>query len=120
VAFNDNGRPDQARQRAANLAVDRDVLGVIGPLHRATADAAGPLLAAQGLAWIPLASAAPVEQPGDWAASAYEAANRLLDAMEQAGQQRGDLTRPAVLRALNELDAAGWLRLDTLVSRPGW
>jgi ABC-type branched-subunit amino acid transport system substrate-binding protein len=120
VALNDNGRPDEARQRAANLAVDRDVLGVIGPLQRATADAAGPLLAAQSLAWIPLASAAPVEQPGDWAASAYEAANRLLDAMERAGRQRGDLTRPAVLQALNDLDAAGWLRLDTLASRPGW
>jgi ABC-type branched-subunit amino acid transport system substrate-binding protein len=116
VALNDSGRPDEAHQRAANLAVDRDVLGVIGPLQRATADAAGPLLAAQGLAWIPLVGAAPVEQPGDRAASAYEAANRLLDAMERAGQQRGDLTRPAVLQALNQMAAAGWLRLNSAVS----
>jgi ABC-type branched-subunit amino acid transport system substrate-binding protein len=120
VALSDNGRTDEARQRAANLAVDRDVLGVIGPLQRATADAAGPVLAAQGLPWIPLASAMPAEQPDDLAASAYDAANRLLDAMERAGQQRGDLTRPAVLQALNELNAAGWLWLDPLVSIQGW
>jgi branched-chain amino acid transport system substrate-binding protein len=120
VALNDNGRTDEARQRAANLAVDRDVLGVIGPLQQATAGAARPELAAQGLPWIPLASAAPAEQPGDLAASAYDAAIRLLDAMERAGRQRGDLTRPAVLQALNELDAAGWLRLNSLVSKQGW
>jgi ABC-type branched-subunit amino acid transport system substrate-binding protein len=120
VALNDNGRPDEARQRAANLAVDRDVLGVIGPLQRAAADAAGPVLAAQGLPWIPLASPAPAEQPSDWAVSAYDAANRLLDAMERAGQQRGDLTRAAVLQALNQMDAAGWLRLNSAVSRHHW
>jgi ABC-type branched-subunit amino acid transport system substrate-binding protein len=120
VALNDNGRPDEARQRAANLAVDRDVLGVIGLLDRATADAAGSLLTAQGLAWIPLASAAPAERSSDWAVSAYDAAHRLLDAMERAGQQRGDLTRAAVLQALNQMDAASWLRLNSAVSRHRW
>ena len=98
VALNDNSRPDEARQRAANLAVDRDVLGVIGPLHGDTAAAAGPLLAAEGLSWIPLAG-----QPADLAAAAANAANRLLDAMERAGRQGAGLTRPAVLHALTEM-----------------
>ena len=103
VALNDNGRPDEARQRAANLAVDRDVLGVVGPLHGDAAAAAGPVLAAEGLSWIPLASPQAAEQPGRVAVDAYDAANRLLDAMERAGQQGDDLTRPAVLQALSEL-----------------
>jgi len=103
VALNDNSRPDEARQRAANLAVDRDVLGVIGPLHGDTVAAAGPVLAAQGLSWIPLASLAPAGQPADLAGAAANAANRLLDAMERAGRQGAGLTRPAVLRALADL-----------------
>ena len=41
VALNDNGRPDEARQQAANLGVDGDVLGVIGPLHGDTAQQPG-------------------------------------------------------------------------------
>ena len=98
VALNDNSRPDEARQRAANLAVDRDVLGVIGPLHGDTAAAAGPVLVAEGLSWIPLAG-----QPSDLAGAAANAANRLLDAMERAGRQGAGLTRPAVLHALTEM-----------------
>ena len=103
VALNDNGRPGEAGQRAADLAVDRDVLGVIGPLRDDTAAAAGPVLAAQGLSWIPLASPGPAGRPADWAAAAASAANRLLDAMERAGQQGAGLTRPAVLHALSEM-----------------
>lgn len=70
AALNDNGRPAEARQQAANLGVDRDVLGVIGPLHGATAAAAGPELAGQGLPWITLASVAPDQQPGGFALEA--------------------------------------------------
>jgi branched-chain amino acid transport system substrate-binding protein len=103
VALNDNGRPDEARQRAASLAVDRDVLGLIGPLQDDTAAAAGPALAAQGLPWLPLASLTPTGQPADLAEAAYDAAVLLLDAMERAGRQGGGLTRPAVLQALSEL-----------------
>jgi hypothetical protein len=40
--------------------------------------------------------------------------------MERAGQQRGDLTRAAVLQALNQMDAASWLRLNSAVSRHRW
>jgi ABC-type branched-subunit amino acid transport system substrate-binding protein len=102
VALNDNGRPDEARQRAANLAVDLDVLGVLGPLQYDAA--AGPALAAQGIPWIPLASLTPAGQPDAFAVAAYDAANLLLDAMERAGRQGAGMTRPAVLQALSELD----------------
>lgn len=64
VALNDNGRPEEARQQAVNLGVDRDVLGVVGPLHGVTAGAAGAALAAEGLPWVALASLAPGQQPG--------------------------------------------------------
>ncbi|HSN75530.1 MAG TPA: ABC transporter substrate-binding protein, partial [Anaerolineae bacterium] len=67
VALNDNGRPDEARQQAATLGVDRDVLGVIGPLHGDTAVAAGPVLAAEGLPWIALGSLASAQQPAGFA-----------------------------------------------------
>jgi len=46
---------------------------------------------------------APAGRPADWAAAAASAANRLLDAMERAGQQGAGLTRPAVLHALSEM-----------------
>lgn len=64
VSLNDNGRPDEALRQAANLAVDKEVLGVIGPLHAATAAAAGPALAEQGMPWLSLASLAAAQQPG--------------------------------------------------------
>jgi ABC-type branched-subunit amino acid transport system substrate-binding protein len=70
AALNDNARPEDARQQAANLGVDRDVLAVIGPLHGDTVAAAGPALAAQGLPWITLASLAPGQQPGGFAVEA--------------------------------------------------
>lgn len=101
VALNDNGRPDEARQRAANLAVDRDVLGVLGPMQYDAA--AGPALVAQGMPWIPLGSLTPAGQPDAFAVAAYDAANLLLDAMERAGRQGAGMTRPAVLQALSEL-----------------
>lgn len=53
VALNDNGRPAEARQQAAKLAVDADLLGVIGPVKAGSA-AAGPALTARGLPWIAL------------------------------------------------------------------
>lgn len=74
VSLNDNGRPDEAQRQAANLAVDADVLGVIGPLHAATAAAAGPALAEQGLPWLSLASLAPPQQPGGFSLEAPPAA----------------------------------------------
>ena len=73
VALNDNGRPEEARRQVANLAVDQDVLGVVGPLHSVTAAAAGPALAAAGLPWVTLASLAPDQQPAGFALEAQPA-----------------------------------------------
>ncbi len=73
VALNDNGRPAEAQRQAANLAVDQDLLAVIGPLHSATAAAAGPALADAGLPWITLASLTPEQQPGGFALEAAPA-----------------------------------------------
>ena len=73
VALNDNGRPEEAQRQAANLAVDQDVLAVIGPLHAAVAAAAGPVLADAGLPWIALASLTPEQQPGGFALEATPA-----------------------------------------------
>jgi ABC-type branched-subunit amino acid transport system substrate-binding protein len=70
VALNDNGRPGEARQQAINLGVDRDVLGVIGPLHSDTVTAAGPVLAGEQLPWVALASVAPGQLPGGFALEA--------------------------------------------------
>lgn len=70
VALNDNGRPEEAQRQAANLGVDADVLGVIGPLHAGAAAAAGPVLASQNLPWISLASLAPHQQPAGFSLEA--------------------------------------------------
>lgn len=138
VALNDNGRPDESRQQAAKLAVDGDVLGVVGPLRSDSALPAGQILDGQHLAWIALAEAAPDElaaslgrlsmaptadampaefvqayqslagaQPGSRSLLAYDAANLLLDAMERAAAQ-GDLDRPSVLQAFQDLGTEGW------------
>jgi branched-chain amino acid transport system substrate-binding protein len=60
VALNDDGDPKEAALQARKLAVDPDVVGVIGPLSRSTAAAAAPALAEAGLAWI-----APVSVPDE-------------------------------------------------------
>ncbi|MEA3338024.1 MAG: ABC transporter substrate-binding protein [Chloroflexota bacterium] len=52
LALNDNGRAEEATLQARKLAVDRDVLGVIGPIQLHTAVAAGSELGAHGLPWI--------------------------------------------------------------------
>ncbi len=52
VALNDNGRPEEAAMQASKLGLDRDVVGVIGPLQEATAVGAAAELAAQDLPWV--------------------------------------------------------------------
>jgi ABC-type branched-subunit amino acid transport system substrate-binding protein len=111
VALNDNGWPHEARQQAANLGVDRDVLGVIGPLHGATAAAAGPVLADQGLPWIALGSLAPVQQPSGFALEAEP--DRLASQAAQTLAEDG-VTGPVALVGdaalpLSGLAGAIWL-----------
>ena len=118
VALNDNGRPDEAALQAAKLGVDHDVLGVVGPLREAAAAAAAPVLTADGLPWLSLSDQQPgdIVPPADFVAAyrslagvdpttqavlAYDAANRLLDAIERAGHS-GPLTRDTVRVALGQ------------------
>lgn len=118
VALNDNGRPDEAAVQAAKLGVDRGVLGVVGPLREATSAAAGPVLMADGVPWLSLSDQQPGDfvPPADFAAAyrslagadptpqavlAYDAANRLLDAIERAGRS-DPLTRDTVRIALGQ------------------
>ncbi len=77
VALNDDGDPAQAAFQARKLAVDPDVMGVVGPFSRTTAAAAAPFLAEAGLAWV-----APVSVP-DEVVRAYPNAFRLF-ASDQA------------------------------------
>lgn len=123
VALNDNGRPDEAALQSAKLGVDRDVLGVVGPLAEATAAAAGPILAADGLPWLTLvdATSRDLDPPPGFAAAyhdltgvdptgqavlAFNRANLLLDAIERASRA-GPPGRETVRQALAELGAAG-------------
>ena len=123
VALNDNGRPDEAAMQSAQLGVDRDVLGVVGPLAEMTAAAAGPVLAADGLPWLSLVDSEPgvFDPPPDFVTAyrslaggdpspqallAFDQTNRLLDAIERAGLA-GSPSREAVRSALAELGRVG-------------
>ena len=104
VALNDNARPDDARQAAANLGVDRDVLGVIGPLQGAAAQAAGPALAQRGLPWINLASQTPSQLATGFALEASPA-----DVVARAGQAlaAGGASGPVATTTDADFDPAG-------------
>lgn len=104
VALNDNARPDDARQQAANLAVDRDVLGVVGPLQGAVAQAAGPTFSQHGLPWIALASMASPQLAGGFALEASP--SDVVAAAEQA-LAAGGIVEPATATADAALDTAG-------------
>jgi ABC-type branched-subunit amino acid transport system substrate-binding protein len=62
VAFNDNLDPATAAEQAQALALDRDVVAVIGPFTQETADAARPILEAAGLRFEPVISADPLDE----------------------------------------------------------
>lgn len=70
VAVNDNGRADEAAWQARKLALDQDVVGVVGPLQLATTRAAGQELARWGVPWIAPLSLEAAERPGGFALSA--------------------------------------------------
>jgi ABC-type branched-subunit amino acid transport system substrate-binding protein len=117
VALNDFNEPDEAIIQARKMAVDGDVMGVLGGWSPETASSAGaeyerlgvPFLAPPGgeipPATSPSVSAAFVEAyqslsggvpPGQPAVWAYRAADRLLDAMEDAVRVEAPPTRTQV------------------------
>lgn len=92
VALNDNGRPDQAQRQAANMAVDGDVLGVVGPVKAGSASA-GQALSQRQMAWIALTELQPAELAGGFslALSPETLARAAVDAL---------LVRPNIESAL--------------------
>jgi ABC-type branched-subunit amino acid transport system substrate-binding protein len=119
VALNDFNEGPEAVVQAHKMAVDPGVLGVVGGWSAQTAAAAGPEYGRLGVAFlapdaefaagsavVDLPFAADYEAlsggspPGPAAAWAYQATQRLLDAIEAAGRGREPPSRDAVSAAL--------------------
>lgn len=79
VAFNDNLDPVTAAEQARALALDKDVVAVVGPFTQETADAARPILTAARLRFEPVISVDPLDEDyGEEIAAAREATQRAL------------------------------------------
>lgn len=121
VALNDFNEPEEAVLQAREMAADRGVLGVVGGWAPETARSAAPEYRRLELAFLapqadltgsPLSE--PVDPafaegyqklaggvpPGSVAVWAYQAANRLLDAVHTAALTDGQPTRAAVQAVL--------------------
>ena len=119
VALNDFNGPEVAVEEARKMAVDDDVLGVLGGWSPETAAAARPIYEQLGLAFITpptdwsaadFPASGPVDpalaaayealsggvSPGGAAVWAYEQAGRILDAYAAATLSQGEPSRAAV------------------------
>lgn len=122
VALNDFNEGREAVVQAQKMAVDPGVLAVVGGWTATAAEAAGPVYERLGLTFLaPEVEYVPGEPPvdapfaadyealsggappGPAAAWAYQATQRLLDAIEAAGRGPGRPTRRAVAAALADL-----------------
>ena len=110
VAFNDDLHGSTAAAQAQALALDPEVVGVLGPWSAETAAAAAPILAAAGL---PVLSAADTSVPppgekwgdaalADAATLAGNNAHLLLDALAADIRAHGRPTRGGVAATLNQ------------------
>jgi ABC-type branched-subunit amino acid transport system substrate-binding protein len=97
VAFNDNLDPATAGQQASALALDPDVIGVVGPFSPETAAAARRILAGSGIPDEAVPSANPLDKDfSQETAEAKEAARALLRALAADIQVHGRPTRPGI------------------------
>jgi ABC-type branched-subunit amino acid transport system substrate-binding protein len=110
VAFNDDLHGPTAAAQAKALALDPEVLGVVGPWTAETAAAAAPILAAAGLPVL-IAADTSIPPPGqkwgdaalaDAATSAGNNVRLLLDALTVDIRAHGRPTRGGVAAALNQ------------------
>jgi ABC-type branched-subunit amino acid transport system substrate-binding protein len=110
VAFNDDLYAPTAVAQAQALALDPDVLAVVGPWSAETAAAATPILAAAGLPAL-IATGVPIPSSGEkWgdaalaqaAAFAGQDARVLLDALAADIRAHGQPTRAGVAAALKK------------------
>ena len=128
VALDDGGNPQLARQAAASLVVDPDVVGVVGHGLPSITDAAQPLYHKGQLAILPLgqepfapmdpgrlpvafrgayAAVTPFDEvAGPYAGPTYDALWLLLEALELA-ELEGAITRESVATALDGLQYDG-------------
>ncbi|MDX1688643.1 MAG: ABC transporter substrate-binding protein [Candidatus Promineifilaceae bacterium] len=128
VALDDGGNPELARQAAASLVVDPDVVAVVGHGLPGVTDAARPLYGQGLLPLLPLGQApfSPVdpgslpdtfldayavvtpfdEVAGSYAGPTYDALWLLLEALELA-KMEGAITRESVAAALDGLQYDG-------------
>jgi hypothetical protein len=123
VALNDFCEPEEAVVQASKMAVDPDVLGVLGGCSPEVVVAVFPEYRQARMAFVfpaetwtqidVLPNSLPDPEfvaaygvlsggvpPGPVASWAYAAANRLLDALDVAAVAQGELTRAGVLQAL--------------------
>lgn len=110
VAFNDNLSAPSAAAQAQALALDPEVLAVIGPWTAETATAAAPILAAAGLPQL-AATDTSIPPPGekwgdaaltDVATFAGDDARLLLDALAADIRAHGRPSRAGVAATLNQ------------------
>lgn len=128
VALDDGGDRELARQTAASLVVDPDVIAVVGHGLSPTTEAALPLYRKGDLVLLPLGQApfAPVdpaglpesfhdayaavtpfdEVAGAYAGPTYDAFGLLLEALELA-EMEGEMTRESVAAVLERLQYDG-------------
>ncbi len=86
VALNDDDDPESSAQRAEELAIDPDVVGVVGPFSTAAISAAAPRYHAAGLAMITPATCPPATADKKWAEIFCLGAD--VDALAQALESR--------------------------------
>ena len=128
VALDDSGSPELARQSAASLVVDDDVVAVVGHWLPQTTEAARSLYGQGQLPFLaagepPLTPREPEQLPawfreayknitpfgeeaGPYAAPTYDAFMLLADALKVANTQ-GDISRRSVAAALRGLQYGG-------------
>jgi ABC-type branched-subunit amino acid transport system substrate-binding protein len=123
VAVDDGGNPEMALRAAQSMGTDQMVVGVIGHWLAETTGAARPAYTVDNLPLIPMdetavsagepserfvaayGEVAPfAEQPGRYALPAYDACNRLIEAIGEAIAAGGEPTRDGVAAALRRLE----------------
>jgi len=119
VALDDSGDPDLAAQTAAALAIDPQVVAVVGHWGEETTAVAAPIYSAAELSLLPggqtsdpaalpasfrtaYEAVTPFEEtPGPYAGPAYESFQRLWEALAEAKERTGTIDRTAVSEALS-------------------
>ncbi len=123
VALDDGGNPEMALRAAQSMGGDQMVVGVIGHWLAETTGAARPAYAVDNLPLIPMDETAVsageplprfvaayrevapfAEEPGLYALPAYDACNRLIEAIGEAIAAGGEPTRDGVAAALRRLE----------------